>query len=381
MKSRLLSFIVIAILFGFGASAVAQQYEFGFKPYCENMQFFPAKKLSAQQLREIFTAGNPGVSADQFCIGSATVTDAEGFEADFDVNGTPEIVVLVHGGAADAGCNTIFVVRSTNTGGYTFLDAFNFTPGRALMCPVRLMSKGTQFYVQSTYALQDGTVETKGAFFAFEKDLFVNLISWTQSDGLAEGTRVVKQAQIGLADVDYHGIKEMYVKYSTYKPGMGKIDEKNLVDQHVLQLNYAASQMRYTLYDSSGFDKIQRAAEMTKAGQRLLYGKTTEADGIVKLKEAIALNPFNTDARVILGQHFYATGKPSDAENVLLRAIAMDPSDARAYGIIARVYIKLNSLQQCLDNCRKYLELNPNAKDKKKIEWIIKQITIPKRRR
>lgn len=376
----LLSFLLVCFAFLISPTFLSSQVEFGLSPYIKKAGSFPTKSITRQTLRELFVKTHSDVSPKDFCVDENSTTDPTGFEADFNADGQTEILLLWHNGPAEAGCNSLFLVREGVNKSYELLDVFNLAPGVPLVSAIKIFPKGVQIYAQNTFTLADGKKETKGALFAVEKDLIIVVSSWVQDDYSKDGKRTVTQLQCGLTDSDFDNTKELYVKCSTHEPGAGKPDEKNLVDQYVLTLDYLPNHMRYAIYDSSGYDKIQKAQELTKTGARLIAREATEEDGILQLKEAITLNPFQTDARIALGRYYLRTGKPGDAERIFLQAIEIDPLTPESYVYLGDTYIKLNTLQQSLENFRTYLELKPNAKDRKAVESKIRQITIPKRR-
>jgi len=379
MTTRLPVFSALLIIFL--AIPLAAQVDFGLQPYCESPKNYPAKSLPSQVLRTLVTEAGNGADPAQFCLGDGAAAEAHGFEADLNSDQQAELILVQHSGPGDTGCNALFILREESNKTYKLLDMFQVAPGTATTLPIRLLPNGMQIYSQSSYKKEDGSMETKGAFFTFEKEALLVLISWVTKDGTVNGARTVTTAQGALADVDYHGVKEFFLKISTYQPGDGKPDDKNLTDRFVLTLQFLATQYRYVLYDSSGFDKITRAKDMTSVGARLLYSEKTAEDGVMKLKEAIAMDPFSTDARVTLGRYYLRTGKISDAERSFSQAIEMDPMAPDPYKYLGDTYIKINDLQKTLDNYRKFLELHPDGREAKRVKAIIKQITVPKARR
>ncbi len=369
-----------ALLIFLWTISAAGQVDNGIKPYCEPLKNYPAKTLAAHVLRSLLVQGNSGADPAQYCAGEGA-QEAHGFEADLDGDGETEMALLLHSGPAETGCNTLYLVREEANKTYKLLDVFPVAPGSATLLPVKLLPKGLQMYSQSTLKRAEGGVETKAALFTYDKDALLVLISWLEKDGMVDGKRVVTTTRCALADVDFHGVKELFLKMSTYEPGAGKPDEKNLTDEYVLTLQFLATQYRYVLYDSSGFDKVRKSADLTAQGARLLYNEKTADDGVIKLKDAISMDPFNTDARITLGRYYLRTAQISDAERSFSQAIEMDPMRPEAYAGLGDTYIKINDLQKTLDNYRKYLELKPDGRDAKRIKNNIKQITIPKKHR
>ena len=127
--------------------------------------------------------------------------------------------------------------------------------------------------------------------------------------------------------------------------------------------------------------KIKTSSDLASAGARQVMQETTAEQGVQNLKEAITLDPFQTDARIALGRFFMRNGKPGDAERTFKQAIEIDPMMPDSYLYLGDDYIVLNNLQASLENFRMYLDLKPNAKNRKAVETKIRQITIPKRRR
>jgi tetratricopeptide (TPR) repeat protein len=380
MTPRLLVLSALTLLLLI-APLAAQQADNGIAPYCEPLKDFPAKTLSSQILRTLLTESNNGVDPTQYSVGQGAAAEARGFEADLNGDKVPEMILLQHGGPADAGSNTLFLVREEANKSYKLLDVFNVTPGIGMILPIRLLPKGIQVYSQSTYKREDGSTESKAAFFTSENDALLALISWVNKDGTVNGKRVVTSTQAALSDYDYHGVKELFLKISTFEPGAGRPNDDNLTDQHVLTFQFLATQYRFTLYDSSGYDKIKKSAELTSQGARMLSNEKTAEDGVMKLKDAVTMDPFNTDARLILGRYYLRTSKISDAERTFSQAIEMDPLTPESYAYLGDTYIKINDLQKTLDNYRKYLELKPDGREAKRLKMNIKQITVPKGRR
>jgi hypothetical protein len=364
------------LVLGLAASTAHAQFAFGIEASCSPEDAFAKVTVPAATFAEIVRASAEGIPPADACLTGTPAGALHGFQADFDGNGSEEMFLLY---AADGGCNVLAVLASQGGGSYVMLDMFPLPKGKALLRPMTILQTGVQMYVQSSYTLADGTPEVKGAVFALYKGSLALLTSWTQKNIVKDGVAHTVDVRTAFADLNFDGQREMIVRTSVHQGPTAT--EKNLVDRYVLTLDYMADHMRYNIYDSSGFDKMQKAEPMAKAGQRMLGRETTRTEGIIKMREALTVDPFLTESRVKLGEFFLMQGKYSDAEKTLLIAQQFEPDYAKTYKILGDTYLRLNDLQKSLDAYNTYLKLNPNAKDKAKVKYNIRQITVPRGRR
>ncbi len=367
---------VALLVLGFGASTARAQFAFGIESSCSPEDAFAKVSVPAATFADIVRSSAEGIPAADACLTGTPGGALHGFQADFDANGSEEMFLLY---AADGGCNVLAVLTSQGGGSYTMLDMFPLPKGKALIRPMTILQTGVQMYAQSTYTLADGSTEVKGAVFALYKGSLALLTSWTQKNIVKDGAPHAVDVRATFADLNFDGQRELIVRTSVHQGA--SMTEKSLVDRHVLTLDYMPDHMRYNLYDSAGFDKVQQAEPMAKTGQRMLGREQTRTEGIIKIREALTVDPFLTSYRVKLGEFFLMSGKYSDAEKTLLIAQQFEPGYAKTYKILGDTYLRLNDLQKSLDAYNTYLKLSPNAHDKAKVKYNIRQITVPRGRR
>lgn len=377
MKTRQFLFTAVAIL----VLAVTSRAQFAFEieQYCVPEKETEKVTLPAATFAEIVRGAGIGIPDKDACLLPSPAGTLNGYKADYDGDGSEELCFLYHNGPADAGCNVVVFLAPMPDGKFKFLDMLPIPGGNALIRPINVLETGTQMYVQDQYPLADGNPETKGTILSLKEGSCIILISWTQKPYTREGKRFVDLFKVAFFDQNFDGRKELFLLHRTHETA-GALKEKNVVDEYVLTYDFVPAQLRYVRYDSSGYDKVKEAASMTKAGERMLWRDISSGDGIMKMREGLRVNPFLSSARVRLGEFLLHAGKYGDAEKALLEATAFEPGYAKSYKLLGDTYLRLNDLQKSLAAYNKYLELNPNAKDKKKIQHNIRQITIPKAR-
>lgn len=379
MKHTTTILTTLALIFLISQRGSAQ-FSFGMESQVEKGNEYAEISLPATAFEEIIRESGEGISKTDVCLDGEAVGALRGYQADFDGDGTEEMFLLYHSGSETSGCNVLTVIAPIGGGKYRLFDVFSFPGGKSLIRPIKVLENGIQMYLQNAYTNPDGTHGWKGTILSFQQTAILILTSWIQQDFVRDGKHMTEDVRTVFSDMNFDGKKEMFVRYNTHEASRANISEKNLVDSYVLTLDFLPQHLRYGVYDSSGYDKLQESVAMAKSGERMLHRDASRVDGIVKIRQALSMNPFLTSTRVALGTHFLMSGKYADAEQTLLQAVEFDPSYAQSYKILGDTYLRLNDLQKALWAYTTYLELNPRAKDRKKVEHNIKQITIPKRR-
>ncbi len=372
--------IVVALLSP--VSKASAQFAFGMQ-YCVDAEDAHAKiTLPASALVDIIKESGDAISSKDVCLGEKPQGTLSGYQADFDGDGTEEMWLLYHTGEDGAGCNVTMIITPTGGGKYQLMDLLSFPGGKALIRPMVALDGGIQMYLQNSHTLEDGSEEVKGSVLAYTQTALIILTSWTQKAGMKEDTFITEQVDAVFIDLNFDNVKELVVRYNMHETGGGAPTSKNLVDQYILTLDFLPNHLRYGVYDSVGYDKIQEAETLAKAGRTQLNRDETRIEGIIKMREALQTNPFMTWARVRLGEFLLHDGKYSDAQLTLVLARAFDPEYNKTYRILGDTYLRLNDLQKALAAYERYIELGPESTYyRKKVEHNIKQITIPKNRR
>lgn len=95
-------------------------------------------------------------------------------------------------------------------------------------------------------------------------------------------------------------------------------------------------------------------------------------------KSYLDLKPTDLDANCTLAHLYAATDKMADAETIIKHAIEVsmqasgqDPAVARCYRVDSDVLLKKSDYKGAAVSLRKYLELNPNAPDRKEMLELI----------
>jgi len=252
--------------------------------------------------------------------------------------------------------------------------------GTALLRPIKPLDEGVQLYAQCSYTLEDGSPETKGILLGFRQQSIVILISWTQKTSTVENRRIVQDVQAAFVDINYNNRKELFLDFRTHEPkGNSALSEKNMTDRYVITLDYLPNHLRYGVYDSTGYDKIQQAGSLVKSGERMLGKASTRDEGVVRIREALRLNPFLTRTRVKLGQFFLNQGKYADAEKTLLLARAFDDTYPKNHKLLGDTYLRLNDMQKALDCYTTYLDMipkNTRTLDARQARINVQRITV-----
>jgi hypothetical protein len=381
MKTLVRSLLLLAA-FVTPLSTASSQIAFGLKNCVAAEDAYAKVTLPATALADIVKASGDAISNRDVCLLDKPEGTLSGYQADYDGDGTEEMWLLYHTGPEDAGCNVTLIITPAGGGKYQLMDLLSFPGGKALIRPLVALDGGVQMYLQNAHQLEDGSEEVKGSLLAYQQTALIILTSWTQRAGMREETFITEQVDAVFLDLNFDNIKELIVRYSMHETGGGAATAKNLVDQYILTLDFLPNHLRYGVYDSAGYDKIQEAETMAKSGRTMLNRDETRIDGIIKMREAMQIDPFMTWARVRLGEFLLHDGKYSDAEQTLKLGSAFDPDYNKIYRLLGDTYLRLNDLQKSLAAYERYMEIGPESDYyKRKVEHNIKQITIPRKRR
>ncbi|MBR9977746.1 MAG: tetratricopeptide repeat protein [Bacteroidetes bacterium] len=381
MKTLATTLLIIATII-LPMSQASAQYAFGIEHSLADQDMCANITLPASALAEIIRESPESITAEDVCLGDTPEGTLTGFQTDFDGDGSEEIWLLYHTGPEDAGCNVTLIITPTGGGKYQLMDLLTFPGGKSVIHPLVTLDGGIQMYLQNTRTLEDGSNEIKGSILAYTQTALIILTSWTQKAGMRDDAFITELADVVFIDLNFDGSKEMVIRYSLHETGGGAPTSKNLVDQYILTLDFLPNHLRYGVYDSAGYDKIREAENMARVGRGQLNRDETRIDGIVKMRDALEINPFMTWARVRLGEFLLHDGKYANAEQTLLLATAFDPSYNKTYRILGDAYLRLNDLQKALAAYERYMELGTESNYyRRKVEHNIKQITIPRTRR
>jgi len=81
---------------------------------------------------------------------------------------------------------------------------------------------------------------------------------------------------------------------------------------------------------------------------------------IAYLKKAVATNPDNAGAYVLMGNTHYELGQHADAIAAYKKAIAIEPGHAEAYYHMGSAYIELRQYVEAIAACKKAIALKPD---------------------
>lgn len=383
MKTRLLLSVALPfILFAMSPIRVAAQekFAFGMEHFVSADDAYAKVSIPATVFQEAVKSAKSGISDKEACLPAPAGNTMNGYQADFDGDGKEEMIVLYRNPAIEPACNTLVMLTPAGGGKFDLLDVMLLPAGSALIRPMITLEKGVQLYLQCTYTLPDATPETKAYLIASRETAMLILISWTQKNSVVDGKKYVQDIQAAWSDVNYDKRKELFLDCRMHQAAPGsKLTDKNMTDHYVLTLDFLANHLRYGVYDSSGYDKVKEAEAMAKAGERMIGRDETRDDGILKIREALRINPFLSSTRVRLGNFFLRAGKYSDAQKTLQVAREFSPSNAKAWKLEGDTYLRLNDLQKALEVYTKYMTLipkNSQTMDARQVRHNLKQITV-----
>ncbi len=382
MKTRVISLLLFVFLFLSMSRLTAQQFSFGMQYACEPEDAYAKVTLPATALTDIITESGEAISPADVCLAEKPAGMLSGFQADYDGDGKEEMWLLYHTGPEKTGCNVTLVITAAGGGKYQLMDLLALPPGEVLIRPIITLDKGVQMYLENRSTPADGNPITKGSILWYTQTALIVLTSWTQTSGIRDGRYVAEIVDAAWTDSNFDKIKELVVRYSIHETGGGTPTSKNMVDQYILTLDFLPNHLRYGVYDSAGYTKIQDADTKAKISRTKLNRDETRTEGIIGMREALSVNPFMTWSRVRLGEFLLHDGKYADAEFTLLQAATFDPTHNKTYRILGDTYLRLNDLQKALAAYNRYLELGPESNYyKNKVKGNIKNITVPRRRR
>ncbi len=378
MKMR---FLTLPILFlTLCAGTLNAQFAFNMKQFVEADDAYAKVTVPASVWAEMVKSSQEGINQQEACVLSSTPGELSGYQADYDGDGTEEMWLLYRNNSVEPGCNMLAVMTPVGGGSYKLLDMLALPAGTALIRPIKTLDEGVQLYAQCSYTLEDGSPETKGILLGFRQQSIVILISWTQKTSTVENRRIVQDVQAAFVDINYNNRKELFLDFRTHEPkGNSALSEKNMTDRYVITLDYLPNHLRYGVYDSTGYDKIQQAGSLVKSGERMLGKASTRDEGVVRIREALRLNPFLTRTRVKLGQFFLNQGKYADAEKTLLLARAFDDTYPKNHKLLGDTYLRLNDMQKALDCYTTYLDMipkNTRTLDARQARINVQRITV-----
>ena len=382
MKTRLLFSVALPfILLAASATRMTAQekFAFGMEHFVSADDAYAKVSVPATVLQDIVKSAKAGITDKDACLPAQAGTMMSGYQADYDGDGKEEMIVLYHNTAVEPACNVLAMLTPSGGGKFELIDIMVLPAGGALIRPMITLEKGVQLYVQCTYALPDGTPETKGYLLASRETALLILISWTQKTSAVDGKKITQDIHAAWSDVNYDKRKELFLDCRVHEAAGGKLTEKNMTDHYILTLDFLSNHLRYGVYDSSGFDKVKEAEALAKTGERMMGRDETRDDGILKIREALRVNPFLSKTRVRLGQFFLNAGKYSDAQKTLQVAREFDPANAKAWKLEGDTYLRLNDLQKALEVYTKYLTMIPKDSqtlDARQVRHNVKQITV-----
>ncbi|MBL0174578.1 MAG: tetratricopeptide repeat protein [Ignavibacteria bacterium] len=386
MKTRLLLSAVLpfVVLAAIAPRAAAQEkFAFGMENFVSADDAFAKVSVPAAAWATLVKAGKEGITDKDACLPPQAGSTMNGYQADYDGDGKEEMLVLFSNTAAVPACNVLAVLSPASGGTFLLHDIMTLPAGTALLRPVVTLETGVQFYVQCTYPLPEGGNETKGFLMSTRENIMLVLAAWTQKNFMLDGKKMTQNVRAALCDVNYDNRKELFLDCATHASAGGKLTEKNMTDRYIITLDFLPNQLRYGVYDSSGIDKVKLADAQAAAGQRMIGRDETRDDGILKIREALRVNPFMSKTRVRLGQYFLNAGKYSDAEKTLSVAKDFEPSYAKAWKLLGDTYVRLNDLQKALEVYTRYLTLIPKdsqTMDARQVRHNVKQITVWRRK-
>ncbi|MDH7514896.1 MAG: hypothetical protein QHI48_03330 [Bacteroidota bacterium] len=359
------------------------QFQFNMDQFVAPENAYGKVTIPANTWAEIVQNSSEGISPAEACLAPSTPGFLAGYQADYDGDGSEEMWLLYKNTASTPPCNVLAVIKMTGQGTQRLLDVLPLPAGEALIRPIHTLNEGVQMYAQCTYTLPDGAVESQGIILGLRESSIVIYISWTQKSGFRDGIRSVQVVKAALSDINYDNRKELFLDFRTHEPGNGPLKEKNMTDRYILTLDYLPNHLRYGVYDSTGFDKVQQASTLAKSGERLLGKASTRDEGVVKIREALRLNPFLTETRVKLGKFFLNLGKYSDAEKTLLVAREFDSSYPKTHKLLGDTYLRLNDMQKALECYQRYLSMIPKdlqTLDARQARINVNRITVWRRK-
>ncbi len=111
---------------------------------------------------------------------------------------------------------------------------------------------------------------------------------------------------------------------------------------------------------------------LIEANKSLENKNYSEAAG--QLKRALAIDPKNLEAQIIVAGLLKAQGRIDEAVSEYEKAISIASSDPRAYGRLGEIFEQKQEFDKALDYFRKYLNAGPKAVDLNDINQKIKDL-------
>jgi hypothetical protein len=375
MKNIITSFLIASAVLVL-TSDLHAQFSFGLESSFAPKDSYAEVTLPATSLRTIIDDNLKGMDDRDVCLNLKPEGLMAGFQADFDGNDKEEMWLLYHAGPKDKGCNVMILVSPAGAGKFKLHDVMTLPAGDCKINPIITLDEGVQMYLENTYNLPDGTKETKGSLLAMEQTTMIILTSWTTKDYSVDGAMVYQDVRALFYDMNFDQTKELVLQFSKYSNSSKS--EKALTDQYILTLDFLPENLRYTVYDSAGYDKIQEADGKARAGRRMLHKESTAMEGIAVIREGLDTNPFMTNTRIALGQYFLTSGRYGDAERMLILATDIDQNSSKGFMLLGDTYLRLNDLQKSLAAYQKYLAFNPKGRNARRVKKNVDRITRPR---
>lgn len=112
---------------------------------------------------------------------------------------------------------------------------------------------------------------------------------------------------------------------------------------------------------ASGYDAYDRRHKVFENLGSVSYYRGRYAEAVHHYQKAVALAPDYGSAHVNLGAAYERMENPNGAVLAYRRAIAINPADARARLLIARLFLKLGRYQEAEGQVQRVLEDNPGG--------------------
>ena len=130
-----------------------------------------------------------------------------------------------------------------------------------------------------------------------------------------------------------------------------------LAAQQMAQGQPAAARETYLKAAARGANDLEPLAGLVQIA--LATGRT--ADAIGRIEEALKTGGANGDVLVLAARVYGAAGQWDRAEELLRKAIDLDPSRLRGYGLLAELYVRQDRLSEAERQFQAMVERNPTS--------------------
>lgn len=135
--------------------------------------------------------------------------------------------------------------------------------------------------------------------------------------------------------------------------------ERVLLDENRRQDYERARRLARTLeHTNSASGKV-----LAERGWSLTSKDNTEAEAIVLAERAVKVDPSNVRAWGLLGYASHKWGNPHEALPAIKRAIQLDPTDSAAHAVLAEILKTLERYVDAITAYERCFELDPDARD------------------